>query len=98
MKMKDLSPIWVEGNNYAILSLPFITYSIQPNCNKKNNLSNTEKPFIASFKSSINMFQSFDCEYKTTSEAKKGCEIHLKKLLEFLFRKLDRIVDFDEKE
>ena len=76
--MKDLSLIWMEGNNYAILSLPFITYSIQPNWNIKNNQNNSEKPFIASFKSSISMFQSFDCEYKTTSEAKKGCEIHHK--------------------
>ena len=98
MKMKDLSLIWMEGNNYAILSLPFITYSIQPNWNNKNNQNNFEKPFIASFKSSISMFQSFDCEYKTTSEAKKGCEIHLKKLLEFLFQRLDTIVDFGVKE
>ncbi|MCA0366387.1 MAG: hypothetical protein LCH67_20295 [Bacteroidetes bacterium] len=92
--MKDLSKIWIIGSNYAILSLPIITYSVQPHWRNKIRANEVEHRFTASFKSTVEIFQSFECEYKTMEEAKKGCEHHLQKLMDYLFLKLENVVEF----
>jgi hypothetical protein len=49
---------------------------------------------MASFKSSIMVNQTFENEYKSAEDARKGCEKHLSKLLEYLFTKLENVVNF----
>jgi hypothetical protein len=92
MILKDLKEEWHVGSNYAILSLPIVTYSVQPHW--RNNFETIESRlrYVVSYKSNIALSQSIEEEYESIEDAKKGCEKHLQRLLEYLFLKLDKIV------
>ena len=94
MKLKDLKDVWYVGSNYAILSLPFVSYSVQPHWKNRFELDPTRHRFIASFKSYIAVNHTFDTEFTSTQLAIQGCEDHLQKLLGYVFLKLENIVDF----
>ncbi|MCP9762969.1 hypothetical protein [Lacihabitans soyangensis] len=98
MKLKDLKDVWHVGSNYAILSLPFVSYSVQPHWMNRFETDPTRHRFMASFKSYIAVNQTFETEFATTELAIKGCEEHLQKLLAYVFIKLEDIVDFGVKE
>lgn len=93
MKLKDLKDVWHVGSNYAILSLPFVSYSVQPHWRNRFELDPTRHRFMASFKSYIAVNQTFDNEFFSTEEAMRGCELHLQNLLDYLFLKLDKVVE-----
>ncbi len=94
MKIKDLTQIWIVGSNYAILNLPFVTYSVQPHWRNSFESNTANHRFMASFKSSIMVNETFENEYKCAEDARKGCEKHLSELLGYLFEKLENVVDF----
>ena len=81
-----MSILWFEGDNYSILSLPFVCYSV----------SEKKEPFIGkygvSYKASFPIFDSLDYSYNTKEEAKKACEMHLKKILIHMFSKLQDVL------
>ena len=93
MKLKDLKDVWHVGSNYAILSLPFVSYSVQPHWRNRFELDPTRHRFMASFKSYIAVNQTFENEYLNMEDAINGCEMHLQKLLDYLFLKLDKVVE-----
>ena len=97
MKLKDLKEIWHVGSNYAILSLPFVSYSVQPHWRNKYESSVLKHRYVISYKSSIVINQSFEEEYDTIAAGMKGCEKHLQKLMDYLFMKLESVVEINEK-
>ena len=96
MKLKDLKDIWHVGSNYAILSLPFVSYSVQPHWRNKYESSVLKHRYVISYKSSIVINQSFEEEYDTIAAGMKGCEKHLQKLMDYLFMKLESVVEINE--
>ena len=93
MKLKDLKDVWHVGSNYAILSLPFASYSVQPHWRSRLEQDAKRHKFVASFKSYIAINQTFETEYSTIDDAKRDCELHLQKLIDYLFFKLDKVVE-----
>jgi len=93
MKLKDLKDVWHVGSNYAILSLPFVSYSVQPHWRNRFELDPTRHRYMASFKSYIAVNQTFEDEFLSMEEARRGSEMHLQKLLDYLFLKLDKVVE-----
>ncbi|MCP9761512.1 hypothetical protein [Lacihabitans soyangensis] len=93
MKIKDLTQVWIIGNDYVILNLPIVTYSVQPHWRNNFEPNNANHRYIASFKSSIILNQTFENEYKCEEDARKGCEKHLTNLLEYLFTQLNKVVE-----
>ena len=81
-----MSILWFEGDNYSILSLPFVCYSV----------SEMKEPFLGKYevshKASFPIFDSLDHIYKTREDAKKACEVHLKKILKYMFSKLQDVL------
>jgi len=94
MKLKDLKEVWHVGSNYAILSLPFVSYSVQPHWKNRLEPNKLNHRFMASYKSSIAVNQTFENEFLSMEDTIKGCEMHLQKLLDYLFLKLDKVVEF----
>lgn len=94
MKIKDLTEIWHVGSNYAILSLPIVTYSVQPHWKNNFEPNKTNHRFMASYKSTMAVNQTFEYEYTSQEAAILGCEEHLQKLLEYLFIRLDKVIDY----
>ena len=77
MKLKDLKDVWHVGCNYAILSLPFVSYSVQPHWRNRFELDPTRHKYMASFKSYIAVNQTFETEFLSKEEAVRECELHL---------------------
>jgi hypothetical protein len=94
MKLKDLKEEWHVGSNYAILSLPFVTYSVQPHWRNRFESVHAKHRYTISYKSSIVVNYTFEEEYISIEAGRKSCEQHLQKLLNYLFLKLERIVDY----
>lgn len=92
MKFKDLSILWSNGENYSILSLPFVCYSIRPD--KIHYLGKYE----VSFKASFPIYECLGSRFSSKEEAKKACENHLKKLLVYAFSKLEDVVVLEARE
>jgi hypothetical protein len=92
MKIKELNSVWHNGDNYALLNLPFVCYFVQPHWRYQTK-GNRIKTSI-SFKSFLMFTGINEEEFESMEEVKKACETHLKQFLEYLFTKLEPVVSF----
>ena len=90
MKLKNLDKVWQRRKNFSILNLPFVTYLVEPSF--KNQFSE-RITYIATFKGTIVIHEPINREFYSINEAEKGCEIHLQKLLEDIFQKLENVIE-----
>jgi hypothetical protein len=93
MKLKDLTPVWSNRNNFAVLDLPFITYLVEPDW--ANDIITSNKKYVASFKGSILVHEAIINDFTSIEEAKMACEAHLGKILKLIFQKLFKVVDLE---
>jgi hypothetical protein len=68
------------------LYLPFVTYLMQPSFKNQFSERNT---YIASFKGAIVIQDPINGTFLSISEAERGCEIHLQKLLDDIFDRVN---------
>jgi hypothetical protein len=95
MILKDLTKIWANGSNYAILNLPFVCYSVQPHPRNSYEKSPHEHQFVVSFKSTLVFQQTLDASFDSIEEAKNACEKHLVILMKHVVIRLKKVIDFD---
>lgn len=94
MKLKELKNIWTIGSNYAILSLPIVSYAVQPHWRNRYIKDKSDTlTYTASMKAAIAIPITLEEEFSSIEDAQKACENHLEKLLRYLFLKLDTVVD-----
>ena len=92
MKLKNLDKVWHRNECYSIFSLPFVCYSVQP------LQANVVKKYVVNFKASIFYPEPISAIYDTITEAEIACENHLTKLMEYLFVRMEDILDFDSEQ
>ena len=90
MKLKNLDNVWQRKENFSILDLPFVTYLVEP-CFK--NQFSERITYIATFKGAIVIHEPINGTFFSINEAEKGCEIHLQKLLDDIFQKLENVIE-----
>jgi len=94
MKLQDVSQLWSDFDEVAILSLPFISYAVEPHFLNRF-VGESRKEYRISYKGSfpypIETYRGYD----TVGLAKKACEEHLERLVNYLFSKLDGVIDFE---
>jgi hypothetical protein len=95
MKLKNLDKVWHRNECYSIFSLPFVCYSVQP-VHRQQTIS--KQKYVVNFKASILYPEPMATIFDTITEAEIACENHLTKLIEYLFERMEDILDFEPHE
>jgi hypothetical protein len=95
MKLKNLDQVWHRNEYCSIFNLPFACYSVQPLLNNLPLHTDAPQKYVVSFKASILYPEPMNSIYDTMTEAEIACEIHLAKLMSYLFERMEDILDFE---
>ncbi|WP_341225575.1 hypothetical protein [uncultured Arcticibacterium sp.] len=92
MRLKNLDKVWHRNESCSIFNLPFACYSVQPLFHQKGI---KVQKYVVSFKASVLFPEPMDNIFDTVTEAEIACENHLTKLMNYLFGKMEHIIEQD---